>query len=153
MKICIVQQPDWDYFYLLYLLHRESLSFRPTSHPEHFESLNGLACALGDRFGKTGSMMDLEEAISMLREALPLSSTAHHLLVLKNLAWFLETWYKENGSQSDFEEAISLCQEILAISKWILLYLPHYLILVVPRTALQFSHSFTGMTLELEACK
>ena len=65
-------------------------------------------------------MTDLEEAISMLREALSLGSAASHpnrLLVLRNLAHFLETRFKESGRQSDFEEAISLRQEILAILK------------------------------------
>ena len=37
------------------LLHHESLSFRPTPHPERFISLYSLACMLRvwDRFGKT----------------------------------------------------------------------------------------------------
>ena len=106
------------------LLHRESLSFRPTPHPDRFQSLSGLACVLSDRFlvGKTGSLADLDEEISMLHEALslrvgPPATHPHRLVVLKNLALFLETRYKENGSQSDFEEATSLRQEILAISK------------------------------------
>ena len=89
------------------LLYRESLSFCSTPHPY---PLYGLACALGDRFRKTGSMADLEEAISMLREILD-------LLVLKKLACFLKARFKENGSQSDFEEVTSLRQEILAMSK------------------------------------
>ena len=62
-------------------------------------------------------MIDLDEAISMLRESLSLGPHQHHLLVLKNLAYYLEIRFKQNGSQSDFEEATSLRQEILAMSK------------------------------------
>ena len=77
---------------------------------------------LCDRFGETGSITDLEEAISMLREALslrvgPPATHPHRLLALDNLAGILEIRYKENGSQSDFEEVASLRQEILAMSK------------------------------------
>ena len=69
------------------------------------------------RFG-TGSMTELEEAISLLREALSLSpATSSRLSVLRDLAGFLETRFKENGSQSDFEEATCLRQEIHAVSK------------------------------------
>ena len=99
------------------MLHRELLSFHPTPHPKCCESLNSLACALGGRFGMTGSMTDLEEAISMLREALSLSPAADHLLALNNLAYYLEIRFKETGGQSDFEEATFLRQEILAMSK------------------------------------
>ena len=85
------------------LMHRESLPFRPTLHPDRFASLKCLAYALWDRFGETGSMTDLEEAVSLLREALSLtSSAASRLLVLRDLAGILETRFKENGSQSDF---------------------------------------------------
>ena len=97
--------------------------YPPTPHPNRFESLNGLACALWDQFGKTGSMTNLEEVISMLREALPLlagpaTTHPHCLLALNHLASFLETRYKKNGGHaSDFEEVISLRREILAMSK------------------------------------
>ena len=102
------------------LLHRESLSFRPTPHPDRFDSLRCLACALWDRFRTTGSMTDLEEAISMLREGLSLSYASTHprrLWALENLADILETRFKKNGNQSDFEQAAALRQEILAMSK------------------------------------
>ena len=96
----------------------ESLSFRPAPHPDRNNSLNGLASALWDRFETKGSTTDLEEAVSMFRESLSLSSpAAERLAVLSNLADILETRFKENGSQSDFDEATSLRQEILAMSK------------------------------------
>ena len=85
-------------------------------------------------------MTDLEEAISMLRESLPLSRAATHkdcLLALKNLACFLEIRFKKNGSQGDFEEATSLRQErnCCYVKMNFIIYLPHHLILVV-RTSL-----------------
>ena len=63
-------------------------------------------------------MADLEEAISMLREALSIGPAITHLhRILDNLACFLEALFEENGNQSDYEEAIFLRQEILAMSK------------------------------------
>lgn len=67
-------------------------------------------------------MTDLEEAISMLREALslrvgPAATHLDRLSALINLADILETRFQENGGQSDFEETISLRQDILAMSK------------------------------------
>ena len=103
------------------LLYRESLFFSPVPHPNRFESLNGLAIALGyHRFRQSGSMTDLEEAISLLREALSLdpdTSPPDRLSAFNNLAVFLETRFKENGNQSDLKEAFSLRQEILAMSR------------------------------------
>ena len=78
-----------------------------------------LARTLWDCFGKTGSMVDLDEAISMSREVLSLCPPGHphRLLPLENFIEILEARFKENGDQSDFEEAASLRQEILAMSK------------------------------------
>ena len=101
-------------------MYLEPISFHPTPHPDRYGSLNCLACALWDHFKTTGSMTDLEEAISMLREGLSLSCASTHprrLSVLHNLAYSLETRFEKSGSQSDFEEASSLRQEILSMSK------------------------------------
>ena len=81
------------------------------------------ALQLQDRFGKTGSMIDLEEAILMFRNAY---LSVLHLIqvvpvsVLTNLAFVLETRFRASGIQSDPLEATSLRQEALALS---LLYL------------------------------
>ena len=81
-------------------------------------SLNNLATALLDRFGKAGSMSDLEEAIFMRRESLSLRPTPHpdHSQSLNNLALALEIRWKASGIQSDLSEATSLRQEALAMS-------------------------------------
>jgi tetratricopeptide (TPR) repeat protein len=72
----------------------------------HLPCMFNLAYALWNRFRKTGSMTNLEEAISMLRESLSLCPAPHpgRPRVLTGLARALET------------EATSLRQEALAMS-------------------------------------
>jgi hypothetical protein len=76
-----------------------------------------LASALHDRFAKIGLTADLEEAISMFREASSLCPAFHpnRFRYLKNLAHALETRSNISGNQSDLDEATSLRQEVLAM--------------------------------------
>ena len=62
------------------LMDRETLSLRPTPHPDRSSSLNNLGARLFDRFQRTSSrsaMADLEETILVQRESLSLCPTPH----------------------------------------------------------------------------
>jgi hypothetical protein len=82
-------------------------------------SMSSLADALRCRFGKTGSMADLEETISTFRELLSLYPAPHpsRPSALKTLISVLETRFNERGFQSDFDEVTLLRQEPLAMSQ------------------------------------
>ena len=97
------------------LMDRESLSLRPTPHPDRFISLNNLGIRLCDRFRRTGSMADLEESILMHRESLSLFPTAHpdHSMSLSNLGLGLVQRIEITGSMTDIEEAILILRESL----------------------------------------
>lgn len=79
--------------------------------------MSGLATSLWYRFGKTGSMVDLNEAISMDRETLSLRPTSHpsRSSSLTNLGLRLWDRFRRTGSMADLEEAISMHRESLAL--------------------------------------
>ena len=81
--------------------------------------MSGLARALWYRFERTGSMVDLNEAISMDREALSLRPTSHpdRPLSLNNLGLRLWDRFRRTGSMAmtDLEEAISIHRESLSL--------------------------------------
>ena len=56
---------------------RESLILRSSTHPGHSMSINNLGNALLLRYDLTGSMNDLDDAISMYRESLLVDPTNH----------------------------------------------------------------------------
>ena len=81
----------------------------------HLTSMSCLASALSIRFRKTGSMTDLEEAISILRESLPPMSHPHRSISLNDLAAVLAAQFETTGSMTDLEEAISIYHESLSL--------------------------------------
>ena len=107
------------------LIHRESLSLTP--HPERFFPLNNLANAflilshfitlLQKRFGKTGSMSDLDEAILLYRESLSFRPTPHpsRFESLNRLACALYDRFGKTGLITDLEEAIPMLREALSL--------------------------------------
>ena len=71
--------------------------------------LNNLAGGLGARYGRTGDLKDLEEAIGHLRRAVRLTPEGSPDLpgFLSNLALGLTSRYERTGGLKDLEEAIS----------------------------------------------
>ncbi|KAF8501303.1 CHAT domain-containing protein [Gautieria morchelliformis] len=110
-------------------LYREALHLLPAQHPRRSSSLNnmavalrtrsftGIASALVTRFEQSGRHEDLEEAISLHREALELRPAPHPLRSdsLNNIANALSTRFEQSGRHEDLEEAISLHREALGL--------------------------------------
>ncbi|KAF8968449.1 hypothetical protein BDZ97DRAFT_2072848 [Flammula alnicola] len=123
------------------LLQREALVLQPAPHPDHSTSLNTLANALQTRFGQRaphprrsealndlanalrrhfeqrGASNDLDEAISLHREALGLRPAPRpdRSMSLNNLAYALQTRFEQSGTSNDLDEAILLHREALAL--------------------------------------
>ncbi|KIJ91377.1 hypothetical protein K443DRAFT_14445, partial [Laccaria amethystina LaAM-08-1] len=102
-------------------LEEENNAFRhglePAPNPVRSTSLNNLAIALATRFEKRGASNDLDEAISLNREALLLSPAPHpdRFMSLNNLANALQNRFKQRGSSNDLDDAISLHREALLL--------------------------------------
>ena len=79
--------------------------------------MSGLAHALSFRFERTGSMVDLNEAISMGREILSLRPTPHpdRSSSLAHLGLWLLDRFQRTGSIADLEESTSMHRESLSL--------------------------------------
>ncbi|KDR74898.1 hypothetical protein GALMADRAFT_566661 [Galerina marginata CBS 339.88] len=88
-----------------------------TPHANLAMSLNNLGWALQNRFKQQGAANDLDEAISMHREALLLRTAPHpdRSTSLNNLANTLQNRFKQQGATNDLDEAISLHRETLLL--------------------------------------
>jgi tetratricopeptide (TPR) repeat protein len=80
-------------------------------------SLNNLADALQTRFEQRGAPNDLDETISLHREALLLWPAPHpdRSTSLNNFANALQTCFKQRGAPNDLDEAISLGRDALLL--------------------------------------
>jgi hypothetical protein len=102
-------------------LDEEITAFRnclePAPHPDRSGSLNNLANALQTCFKRRGASNDLDEAISLHREALLLRPAPHpdRSTSLNNLANALQTRFTQRGASNDLDEAISLHREALLL--------------------------------------
>jgi tetratricopeptide (TPR) repeat protein len=78
-------------------------------------SLNSLAAHLSSRYEHLGTMEDIDEAISLDREALDLRPQGHpdRSMSLNNLAAHLSSRYQPLGAMEDLDEAIVLDRETL----------------------------------------
>jgi tetratricopeptide (TPR) repeat protein len=92
-------------------------SLEPAPHPGRSGSLNNLANALRTRFKQRGASNDLDEAISLHREALLLLPAPHldRSVPLNNLANALQTRFEQRGASNDLDEAISFHREALLL--------------------------------------
>jgi hypothetical protein len=103
-------------------LDEEITAFRhclePAPNPDRSTSLNNLADALQTRFEQRGASNDLDEAISLHREALLVRPAPHpdRSTSLNNLANALQTSFEQRGASNDLDEAISLHREALLLS-------------------------------------
>ncbi|KAI6139280.1 hypothetical protein EDD17DRAFT_364942 [Pisolithus thermaeus] len=98
---------------------REELERCPPGHHGHDVALFYLAYALHDRFMEERKIDDLNEAITLHRDALKLrpveNETFHRSSSFYNLALCLSHRHDKLGAVDDLEEAIALGQEALAL--------------------------------------
>jgi tetratricopeptide (TPR) repeat protein len=96
---------------------REALTFHPSGHPDHSQSLMNRANDLFALFEWLGKMEDLEDAISSYRAALTLRPPGHpdRSSSLNNLANALSTRFEQSGRMEDLEDAISSHGEALSL--------------------------------------
>ncbi|KAI0037284.1 hypothetical protein FA95DRAFT_208184, partial [Auriscalpium vulgare] len=95
-----------------------TLSLIPVGHPKRSLSLTNLAATLSIHFDQLGEMADLEEAITLDREALHLRPVGHpgRSINLSNLAATMSTYFDQPvGQMADLEEAIKLFREALSL--------------------------------------
>jgi hypothetical protein len=80
-------------------------------------SLNSLAAVLDTQFGQTSQHEDLDEAVSLYREALGLLPPSHPSWsgLLNNLANSLNSRFGQSGQHEDLDKAISLHHEALGL--------------------------------------
>ncbi|PPQ92057.1 hypothetical protein CVT25_007488, partial [Psilocybe cyanescens] len=90
---------------------------RPAPHPDRSISLDNLALALGTRFNQHGKQGDLDEAISLHRQAVELQPAPHpdRSMSLNNLAHAVQTQFNQRGERNDLDEAISLHRQALKL--------------------------------------
>ena len=97
-------------------LHRDALEQRPPPHPDRSDSLNNLAALLRTRFEQSGQSKDLDEAISLHRDAITLRlAHSERPMSLNNLANALNARFIQSGQPGDLDEAILLHREALGL--------------------------------------
>ncbi|KAI6135999.1 hypothetical protein F5141DRAFT_4069 [Pisolithus sp. B1] len=96
---------------------RAKLKRHPLGHDGRAVALTDLAKALHDRFQKVAVVADLEEAITLAREALELRPSGHpdRSISLNNLACVLKDRSQKQATMPDLEEAIKLFREALEL--------------------------------------
>jgi hypothetical protein len=98
----------------------------PTGHLNQSAFLHNLASSLVGRFEQSGQFEDLDEAISLLRDALELFPAGHlnRSDSLNNLAVSLIRRYEQSSQPKDLDEAISSGKSEKHLSHLMLLNIP-----------------------------
>ncbi|KAG1886815.1 CHAT domain-containing protein [Suillus fuscotomentosus] len=112
-------------------LHREALVLFPVGHTDWSTSLKNLVNVLTSRFDHQGNDEDMDQAITLDREALALCPVGNDedldqaitLLrealamhpSLNNLAALLSSRFDRRGNDEDLDQAITLLKEVLAL--------------------------------------
>ncbi|KAJ2918757.1 hypothetical protein MD484_g1709, partial [Candolleomyces efflorescens] len=91
---------------------RQALALRPESDPDHADSLNCVALALRSCYQLNGSRDMLDEAISIVRKAVPHSDGDQYL---NTLALALTDRYDLDGDLQTLQEVISLYRKALEL--------------------------------------
>jgi len=89
----------------------------PSRSPNRSDFLNKLANALDTRYSETEQLDDLDECISLHRQALVLRPLPHpnRSTTLINLANAVDGRFRQTGQLADLDEAISLNREALQL--------------------------------------
>ena len=98
------------------IVFRHGLALCPKDGSQ-YTCMSGLTRALWHRFERTGSKVDLDEAISMGRGTLSLRPTPHQDRFLSLIILGLGLWgrFRRTGSMADLEEAILMHRESLSL--------------------------------------
>lgn len=105
-------------------LHREALDLQGGSHADRPFFLGGLAKSLVMRFYRTNQLHDLDEAILLYHEAIPISYALAHserLCLHSNLTAALLARFQKTTQPPDLCDTISMHTQasILGISKYV----------------------------------
>ncbi|KAJ7844825.1 hypothetical protein B0H13DRAFT_2286274 [Mycena leptocephala] len=94
-----------------------ALEIHAAPHSDQGVSLNNLANAIQRRFQQRGDPNDIDEAITLHREALEIRAAPHphRGSSLNNLANAVQTRFQQQGDPKDIDEAITLHREALEI--------------------------------------
>ena len=89
-----------------------------TNHPNLGMYLSNLGVALRRRFDRTGALADLDEAITVGRQAVTLTPTDHPELgmYLSNLGIALQARFERRGAQVDLDEAITVGRQAVTLT-------------------------------------
>jgi hypothetical protein len=95
----------------------EAIFHSDPNHPRRSLLLNRLGIALQARFGQSGHITDLDQAILHHQDALALHPPGHsgRSISLNNLARVLHTRFKQSGNRADLDQAILYHQDTLAL--------------------------------------
>ena len=108
-----INSGDTEYLDAAIVLFRKGIAELPE---ENAVALHNLGCALKTRYRHAGGQrIDLDEAISLYRQALKLFPPMHpnRSDLLTNLANALENRFEQGGQQTDLDEAISFHRQAL----------------------------------------
>ncbi|MGH4000925.1 MAG: CHAT domain-containing protein, partial [Pseudonocardiaceae bacterium] len=88
----------------------------PPDHPNRPMFLSNLGTALRARFGRTGHLADLDQAIAAGRDAVATTPPDHpdRLAFLSNLGAALETRFERTGRQADLDDAVAAGRDAVA---------------------------------------
>ena len=98
------------------MMSAEPGTYDPTDHPNWPMMLSNLGNALQARFGHTGVLGDLDEAITIGRDAVAATPTdhPHRPRRLSNLGFALRLRFERTGVLGDLDEAIALFRDAVA---------------------------------------
>jgi hypothetical protein len=98
-------------------MHREAVGLLPANHPNRLGPLNTLADALLLKFDQNRELGVLDEAISLRRELLSITSSPGNIYrpgVAKRLLYLLEKRREVTGDDRDYGEIEDLEAELAA---------------------------------------
>ncbi|KAL0575285.1 hypothetical protein V5O48_006686 [Marasmius crinis-equi] len=97
---------------------RRVVSLCPARHRRHAPALDQLAAAMRKRYDQTGKIEDVEEEITLHKEALQLRPEGHsdRPKSLNNLAKIIRVRFEMLGRSEDLEEAIGYAREALSLA-------------------------------------
>ncbi|MFF7174775.1 CHAT domain-containing tetratricopeptide repeat protein [Streptomyces pseudovenezuelae] len=115
MSQLALASPDTDVVFASAILWQRIAQATPTDDPNRPGRLTNLGHALQARFGRTGSLEDLDTAIAAMQEALETAPASHpdRAMMLSNSGDALRLRFEQTGSLEDLDTAIAAMQEAL----------------------------------------
>ena len=96
--------------------NEQAVASTPDDHPDRAMYLNNLGIALQSRFERTGSMDDLDRAITTNEQAVASTPDDHpnRAMYLNNLGNALQRRFERTGSMDDLDRAITTNEQAVA---------------------------------------